>query len=134
MQAFSAHPQLKLPLDLILKSKVYLTLTGQTLSCLGFLKIYCNKRAQQRKFNSENFWYIHIFWEQSYRENMPMISTVGLFCWDKFEKTTNKKCPSCQSYLNLTLPPSPSTVHVVYEWPLNIIWKGAFIFYYFFFF
>ena len=30
--------------------EVYLTLTSRTLSCLGFLKIYRNKRAQQREF------------------------------------------------------------------------------------
>ena len=32
------------------KVKVFLTLTGRSLSALGFLQIYRNKRAQQWKF------------------------------------------------------------------------------------
>ena len=32
------------------KVMFYLTLTGRTLSCLGFLQIYRKKRAQQQKF------------------------------------------------------------------------------------
>ena len=31
------------------------------------------------------------FSEQSFLENMPIISAVGLFCCDKFEETPNKK-------------------------------------------
>ena len=34
---------------------------------------------------------------------MPKISAVRLFCLDEFENYQTRKCPNCQSYLNLTL-------------------------------
>ena len=33
----------------------------------------------------------YIFSEQSFRDNMPIICAVGLFCCDEFEETPNKK-------------------------------------------
>ena len=46
------------------------------------------------------------FSEQSFQENIPIIFTVGLFCCDKFEETTNKKesglSKLTESYFNAT--------------------------------
>ena len=52
-----------------------------TLSRLGFLQIYRNKRAKQRKL------YVGIYLTLY----LPIISAVGLFCCDKFEETPNKE-------------------------------------------
>ena len=48
---------------------------------LGFLQIYCNKKAQMWKF------YAYIFSEQY----LPKNSAVGLFSCDKFEETPKQK-------------------------------------------
>ena len=54
----------KIPFFKVKLKYFFLTLTGRSLSALGFLQIYRNKRAQQRKF------YAYIFSEQLFGENV----------------------------------------------------------------
>ena len=71
-------------------SKYFKTLTGQSLSALGFLQIYRNKRAQQQKF------YGYIFSEQLFGEN---ISAVAI----NLKKPQSRKWSTCQSFKKFTL-------------------------------
>ena len=64
----------------------FLTKPGRSLSALGFLQIFSNKRAQQLKF------YTNIFFRTIVsRKYLLKISAVGLFCCDKFEETPKQK-------------------------------------------
>ena len=54
---------------------------------MGFLQIYYKKRVQQRKLIEHVF--IELLFVQ--RKYIPIISAVGLFCYDKFEETINEK-------------------------------------------
>ena len=71
------------------KSKFLKTLTGRSLSALGFLQIYRNKRAQQRKFYA--YMYYYFLGTIVRRKYLPKISAVGLFSCDKFEENPKQK-------------------------------------------
>ena len=62
------------------------TLTGQSLSALGFLQIYHNKRAQKREIIG-----IYYLGTIVWKNYLPKISAVGLFSYDKFEETPSEK-------------------------------------------
>ena len=73
-------------------------MTGRSLSALGFLQIYRNKRAQQRKF------YAYIFSEQLFGEkNCLKFPLLGSFLVIKLKKPQSRKWSICQSLKILTL-------------------------------
>ena len=53
-----------------------------------FLQIYHNKRAQQATAKIIGIYFLGTIVPRKY---MPIISAVGLFCFDKFEETLNVK-------------------------------------------
>ena len=74
------------------KSKFLKTLTGRSLSALGFLQIYRNKRAQQRKF------YAYIFSEQLFGENICLeFQLLGTFLVINLKKPHIRKWSTCRS-------------------------------------
>ena len=73
-------------------------MTGRSLSALGFLQIYRNKRAQQRKF------YANIFSEQLFRENICVkFPLLGSFLVINLKKPQSTKWSTCQSFKKFTL-------------------------------
>ena len=73
-------------------------MTGRTLSCFGFLQIYRNKRAQQRKFLS-------IFSRNDCSDKIfvKKFPLLGSFLAINLNKLQTRRCLACQSYMNLTL-------------------------------
>ena len=65
---------------------------------MGFLQIYRNKRAQQRKF------YAYIFSEQFFGENICIkFPLLGSFVAMNLKKPQSRKLSTCQSWINFTL-------------------------------
>ena len=101
-------------------------MTGRSLSALGFLQIYRNKRAQQRKF------YAYIFSEQLFEENICLkFPLLGSFLVINLKKPQSKKWSTCQSFLNFTLI-KPSKRKLVFVWIIKELYGLDAMIYYIF--
>ena len=61
-------------------------MTGRSLSALGFLQIYCNKKSPTAEILR-----IYFLGTIVWRKYLPKIFAVGLFSCDKFEETPKQK-------------------------------------------
>ena len=91
-------------------------MTGQTLSCLGFVQIYHKKI------------FCHIFWQNNHSEKICLKKIYGLFYCDKFEETQNKKVSGLsklhESYFNTNMETfSVKTIKLI----RNLIKKCEFV-------
>ena len=93
--------------------------TCWTLSRFGFLQIYRNKRAQQRKF------YPYIFSVQLFGENICLkFPLLGSFVAIHLRKPQSRKCSTCQSLKNFTLVEDMRFIFWISKksWNNNNIW------------